>query len=198
MSIFRCAIHAFTLFFTRDLTLCAVEHLEISERCWWTGNVLLQRQQLYVLPPLLLGLSFIITLHVDRCIYEAESVARVQFAYNQGHQIGSHTWAHKNLSTLSYDQVNSEMSMTEQAIQRLTGAQVAFTRPPYGEYNDNVRQVAAKRNQKLVNWSFDSGDSVGKTAAQSNALYDKLVKDHPSSVLALNHEVYSAYFRFIP
>lgn len=82
--------------------------------------------------------------------------------------------------------------MTEQAIQRLTGAQVAFTRPPYGEYNDNVRKVAAARNQKLVNWSFDSGDSVGATAAQSNAAYDKLAADHPSTVLALNHEVYGA------
>jgi len=127
-----------------------------------------------------------------RCIYAQESVERVQFAYGQGHQIGSHTWAHKNLSALSTAaEVDSEMARTEQAIQRLTGAQVAFTRPPYGEYNDNVRQVAAKRNQKLVNWSFDSRDSIGATPAESNAAYDKLVQDKPSSILALNHEVYN-------
>ena len=90
-------------------------------------------------------------LYVDHCIYAEESVARVKFAYSLGHQIGSHTWAHKNLSTLTSEQVNSEMARTEQAIQRLTGVQVAFTRPPYGEYNNIVRQVAANRNQKLVN-----------------------------------------------
>ena len=72
-------------------------------------------------------------LYVDRCIYAEESIARVKFAYGQGHQIGSHTWAHKNLSTLTSEQVNSEMARTEQAIQRLIGVQVAFTRPPYGE-----------------------------------------------------------------
>ena len=135
-------------------------------------------------------------LYVDRCIYAEESIARVKFAYGQGHQIGSHTWAHKNLSTLTSEQVNSEMARTEQAIQRLIGVQVAFTRPPYGEYNNIVRQVAANRNQKLVNWSFDSGDSIGATPAESNAAYDKLVKNHPSSVLALNHEVYSTFLFF--
>ena len=78
-------------------------------------------------------------LYVDRCIYAEESVARVKFAYSQGHQISSHTWSHKNLSTLTSEQVNSEMARTEHAIQRLIGVQVAFTRPPYGEYNNIVR-----------------------------------------------------------
>ena len=40
-------------------------------------------------------------LYLDCCIYAEESVARIKFAYSQGHKIGSHTWAHKNLSTLT-------------------------------------------------------------------------------------------------
>ena len=132
-------------------------------------------------------------LYVDRCIYAEESIARVKFAYSQGHQISSHTWAHKNLSTLTSEQVNSEMVRTEQAIQRLIGVQVAFTRPPYGKYNNIVHQVAANRNQKLVNWSFDLGDSIGATPAESNAAYDKII---PARVLALNHEVYSTFLFF--
>ena len=87
---------------------------------------------------------------VDRCIYAEESIARVKFAYSQSHQIGSHTWAHKNLSTLTFEQVNSEMARTEQAIQRLVGVQIAFTRLPYGEYNNNVCQVSANR---IRSWS---------------------------------------------
>ena len=135
-------------------------------------------------------------LYVDRCIYAEESITRVKFANSQGHQIVSHIWARKNLSTLTSEQVNSEMARTEQAIQRLIGVQVAFTRPPYGEYNNDVHQVAANRNQKLVDWSFDSGDSIGAAPAESNGAYDKLVKDHPSSVLALNYEVYSTFLFF--
>ena len=70
------------------------------------------------------------------------------------------------------------------------GVTPAFARPPYGSYNDLVRQVAQVRGQTLVTWDFDSGDSTGSTPAQSNAMYDDLVKRHPSTVLALNHETH--------
>ena len=38
------------------------------------------------------------------CIYNTDAVDRVKYAYNQGHQVASHTWAHKDLTTLSFDQ----------------------------------------------------------------------------------------------
>jgi len=124
------------------------------------------------------------------CIYSDEDVQRVKFAYGQGHMVASHTWAHKDLTTLSSDDINSEMSRVEEALERLIGVKPAFMRPPYGNYNDLVRQIADARGQKLVMWDFDSGDSTGSTAAQSNSAYDKLAKQHPSTILALNHETY--------
>jgi len=124
------------------------------------------------------------------CIYTADNIDRVKFAYGQGHMVASHTWAHKDLSKLSATDVDSEMSRVEEALERIIGVKPAFMRPPYGNYNDVVRQVAAARGQSLVTWDFDSGDSTGSTAAQSNAAYDKLADSHPSTILALNHEVY--------
>src|SRR5258708_3992036 len=40
----------------------------------------------------------------DGCIYTAENAKRVKFAYDQGHQVASHTWAHRDLTILSRDQ----------------------------------------------------------------------------------------------
>jgi peptidoglycan/xylan/chitin deacetylase (PgdA/CDA1 family) len=108
--------------------------------------------------------------------------------------VASHTWAHKNLTTLSEKDINSEMALVEQALQRILGVTPAFTRPPYGSYNDRVRKVAHAREQKLVTWDFDSGDSAGFTPAKSNAEYDRIAKQHPSTVLALNHETYGLLF----
>jgi len=125
-----------------------------------------------------------------QCIYTAENVDRVKYVYNQGHMVASHTWAHKDLTTLTFDQIHDEMWRVEQALQRILGVTPAFMRPPYGAYNDLVRQVSFQRGQKLAIWDFDSGDSTGSTAAQSNAAYDALVQQHPSNILALNHEVY--------
>lgn len=48
------------------------------------------------------------------------------------------------------------------AIEKITGILPALMRPPYGEYNNNVRQVAASLNQSIVIWDQDSGDSVGQ------------------------------------
>lgn len=84
----------------------------------------------------------------------------------------------------------------------------------YGEYNEMVREVAQARGQTLVNWDFEyaldflcvleasvtlnisSGDSIGKTAQESIRMYDKLVREHPDTILALHHEVYGQ-FQFI-
>ena len=107
--------------------------------------------------------------------------------------VASHTWDHKDLTKLSFDQIHNELWLVEQAFERLLGVKPAFMRPPYGNYNDLVRQVAYQRGQKLVLWDFDSGDSTGSTAAQSDQAYDALIKKHPSTILPLNHEVYGTY-----
>jgi len=124
------------------------------------------------------------------CIYDADNQKRVKYAYDKGHQIASHTWSHADLTTLTWDQVHDEMWRVEQALTRIAGVVPAFMRPPYGNYNDNVRNVAGARGQSLAIWDFDSQDSIGATPAQSEALYDQVLAQHPSNILALNHEVY--------
>jgi peptidoglycan/xylan/chitin deacetylase (PgdA/CDA1 family) len=79
------------------------------------------------------------------------------------------------------------------ALVRILGVTPAFMRPPYGAYNDDVRAVAANRGQKVVMWDFDSGDSLGRTPAQSNQDYTDLANRRPPTVLALNHEVFGNY-----
>jgi len=122
------------------------------------------------------------------CIYAPEDVKRVKYVYDKGHMVASHTWSHKNLSTLTYQQLQSELGRTDEALERLVGVKPAFMRPPYGSYNDLVRQVAAERGEKVLIWDFDSGDSTGSTAAQSEAAYDQVAEAHPSTILTINHE----------
>jgi len=126
------------------------------------------------------------------CIYDPDVVPRVLYAFNQGHQLCSHTWSHPDLTTLSWDQINNQMWLIEEALQKITGTYPAFLRPPYGNYNDLVLQAGAVRNQTIIMWDFDSGDSTGSTPAQSQAAYDAFIatQPRPSTLLALNHETY--------
>ncbi|KAF8637079.1 hypothetical protein AX17_003079 [Amanita inopinata Kibby_2008] len=124
------------------------------------------------------------------CIYNDDEMKRVRYAYDHGHQIASHTWSHWDLTTLTWDQIHDEMWKVEQALLRITGAYPAFMRPPYGSYNDLVRQAAAVRGQQLVMWDFDSRDSDGASVAQQEQNYDDVISQHPDTILALNHETY--------
>jgi len=42
----------------------------------------------------------------DGCIYDPELSKSLKNAYDMGHQVASHTWYHKNLTTLNWDQRN--------------------------------------------------------------------------------------------
>ncbi|KAF5349103.1 hypothetical protein D9756_009515 [Leucocoprinus leucothites] len=128
-----------------------------------------------------------------QCIYDQSMRSNVKYAYDHGHQIGSHTWEHKDLTTLSTAELNRQMWLTEQAVSRITGAYPAFFRPPYGNINDNVRRVAAQRGQSAVMWSFDSEDSVGASVAKQKSNFDNVAKQFPNPLLSLEHSPLCKY-----
>lgn len=120
-------------------------------------------------------------------------VSSIKAAYADGHEFGSHTWHHYDLTTLPWDGtggIHDEMWRTEQALERILGVSPALMRPPYGTYNDEVRSAAHLRNQSLIIWDFDDGDSTGSTADQSKADYTSIANQHPKNILTLNHETY--------
>lgn len=80
------------------------------------------------------------------------------------------------------------MYRMEQAFSRILGVKPAFMRPPYGDYNTDVEQVAKARNQSLALWDTDTGDADGNTVAQSETVYKDAVSSKPSNLLVLNHE----------
>ncbi|KAG9019782.1 Carbohydrate esterase 4 protein [Tulasnella sp. 427] len=126
-----------------------------------------------------------------QCIYTNDNVNRLKYLYNAGHQVASHTWHHYDWTTLTNDQLLSEMTQTDAALVKILGVKPAFVRPPYGSYNDESRKVAAANKQSIVVWDFDSGDADGYTVKQSEAAYAAIAKAHPSNILTLNHETHN-------
>jgi len=122
------------------------------------------------------------------CIYSIDNAKRAKYAVDNGHMVAAHTWSHAQLNNLNWDQLHHEFWLIEQALVKITGKKPAFMRPPYGEYNSLVREVARVRGQALVLWDFDSGDSLGVSAAQRKQRYTDIANRHPSTILALNHE----------
>ncbi|MGM8216588.1 polysaccharide deacetylase family protein [Bacillaceae bacterium W0354] len=59
----------------------------------------------------------------------------------KGHELGNHTWSHRNLTSLGREEINREVQTTINVIQNATGKKPTVFRPPYGALNDQVREV---------------------------------------------------------
>ncbi|KAF7344060.1 hypothetical protein MVEN_01695500 [Mycena venus] len=107
------------------------------------------------------------------CIYNADRISDVKYAYAAGHMIGSHTWAHGDLTTFSSAQIEDAMYRMEEAFSRILGIKAAFMRPPYGNYNSNIQSIAAGR---------------GAESRTSEAVYNSIASAKPKNALILEHE----------
>lgn len=127
------------------------------------------------------------------CIYDPKIVRLLKHTFAQGHLIGSHTWSHPNISTLNADQLNLQLELVEIALKKILGVIPRYFRPPYGSYNEQNLQVLLKRGYKVINWSFDSGDSSGVSAEDTKKAYKTLSEQNPiTPQISLNHETHSS------
>ncbi len=89
----------------------------------------------------------------------------VQRLVAAGNQLGNHSFAHENLTRLSYAGVISTLQRTEDAAQAVAGVSTRpYCRPPYGAMNATVRQAAAAFGCQMVLWDRDTLDWTGRPA----------------------------------
>lgn len=65
---------------------------------------------------------------------------QLTFLYDQGWEIGSHTYTHPHLTALTRPEIEQELSLSKQTLER-HGFQVFSFASPYGEWNDEVIEV---------------------------------------------------------
>jgi cellulose synthase/poly-beta-1,6-N-acetylglucosamine synthase-like glycosyltransferase/spore germination protein YaaH/peptidoglycan/xylan/chitin deacetylase (PgdA/CDA1 family) len=66
--------------------------------------------------------------------------------YDEGHEIGNHTWTHPQFDEISRTQLKWELNLTQRLIESTLGVKSLFFRPPYGidhqpEYAEEVAQL---------------------------------------------------------
>lgn len=111
--------------------------------------------------------------------------AVVKKAVKNGNEIGSHTYNHKRLSALSGAEIKQEMILTGNAIKSITGTYPSIMRPPYGSYNDNVKNNVS---MPMILWSIDTLD--WKTRNQANTVSVVLNQVQDGSII-LMHDIYN-------
>ena len=77
-----------------------------------------------------------------------------------GWEVCSHTWDHKNLTTLSDYQIYREMSRGMHEVNDVSGQHCPYFRPPYGAVDGRVIATADNLGLKIINWDASLSDST--------------------------------------
>lgn len=75
-----------------------------------------------------------------------------------GMEIGNHTTSHPHLPELAPEAIDFEIADTQQRIQAVTGSYPTLLRPPYGERNALVDQVAGNHGLAVIGWTDSPAD----------------------------------------
>lgn len=111
-------------------------------------------------------------------------------AASEGHEVGSHSWIHKNLVTLSLEEIRADLGSAKSAIERHTGKRIRYFRPPYGSVNDNVRNIIAADGQSIASWNVDPED--WRTGRDAASICDHIVSRARPGAIILLHDIYEA------
>lgn len=75
-----------------------------------------------------------------------------------GHELGNHSQNHKNMSELSKVEIQDEILKVHEKVKNLTGISMKLFRPPYGDYDNEVIEMARACGYLPVQWDVDSED----------------------------------------
>lgn len=108
----------------------------------------------------------------------------IKRAYRLGCEIGSHTYNHIELTTLSRKQIKAQIRNTEKVIRAVTGQKRVLLRPPYGSVDENVLKEITS---PIVLWSIDTED--WKTR-DSKKTVDSVINNVKDGDVILLHDSY--------
>jgi peptidoglycan/xylan/chitin deacetylase (PgdA/CDA1 family) len=109
----------------------------------------------------------------------------VQRIYSEGHQIGNHSFTHPNLTKLGRDAAFAELSDCSAAIKAVTGHAPELCRPPGGNADRTIVNLAGALGMRSVAWSINTADFE---TLDADTVQDRVVKIAQSGDIVLLHD----------
>lgn len=129
---------------------------------------------------------FVLGQMVDRNPEVAKQIVR------EGHEIGSHSYTHPDLTQLNSSEIKEEVLKTDKAVFHATGVLPKNFRPPYGAINGSVAQ---KIGLPIIQWNVDSEDWK---VINKELIVDKVVQSVEHGSIILLHDIHETSVNSIP
>lgn len=102
---------------------------------------------------------------VGRHVEKYPDVARR--VYRDGHDIGNHTYSHRDLVPVTRKTVLKEVNKTDEVLKRVVGVKTRLFRPPRGIYSNAVRKILVDElGYTVVLWTVSAADWSGMSPAR--------------------------------
>lgn len=98
--------------------------------------------------------------------------------------LANHTWDHSNLTTLSPEDIKTQLTDTQEVFKRITGQNNMMMRPTYGARDPQSTKTVDKLGYAEMLWSADSQDALGK--AQGDVESSTIAGIGPGAVLLMH------------
>lgn len=115
-------------------------------------------------------------------------------ALARGHELGYHSWDHKNLRAESLATVKADFKKGMDVFASL-GIAPKFYRPPFGNYNSGIIATAREYGMEVVNWTNDSLDWKIKT---SDGIVQHVLKQSAPGDIVLLHSIHERSVQALP
>ncbi|MBB3894533.1 polysaccharide deacetylase family protein [Bacteroides pyogenes] len=109
----------------------------------------------------------------------------------EGHNIGNHSYDHKNFAKISVEEAQRQITLTDDIAQEITGGKPGYFRFPYGAYtNDKLALV----NRPVIAWNIDPLDWKYRDAER---VASEMSKASPNAII-LGHDIHKTTVEAIP
>ena len=103
---------------------------------------------------------------------------------NKGNEIGSHSYAHKNVKRQRVEDIVSDEEKTKEIYKSITGQDLLYTRPPYGNVNKSIKEAL---DTTFINWNVDTEDWLHR---DKNYIVNHILENVKDGDIVLMHDVY--------
>lgn len=117
----------------------------------------------------------------DWCDRFPESVKQI---YDTGHEIGSHSDTHADMTKLDDEGILREIRASRKKLEAVTGGSVTLFRVPSGAYNSRVIELIENEGMYPVQWDCDSIDYKNPTPEQ---MRERIMKKLGNGSIMLFH-----------
>ena len=106
--------------------------------------------------------------------------------YQQGNQIGNHSWSHPVLSKMKKSSIKKQVKNTSTKIKSVIGESPKIMRTPYGIA---TKKVKSNVGMPIVLWSIDTLDWKTRNATKT---YNAVIKNAKDGDIVLMHDLYAS------